>query len=97
MEKQLLVFNKYWHVSRRPMAARNEMKQNAIPVLVIKQVHKLYSSSKDPLTVALAQLIMGAFFFAMRSCEHSKTTSPAESKPHNRQYIFFQELTFNSP
>jgi hypothetical protein len=58
----------------------NESRQKAIPVSVIKQVEKLYSSSKDPLQSATAQLIIGAFFFAMRSCEYSKTTSPLESK-----------------
>jgi hypothetical protein len=58
----------------------NESKQKAIPISVIKQVDKLYSSSKDPAQRATAQLIIGAFFFAMRSCEYSKTTSPKESK-----------------
>jgi hypothetical protein len=58
----------------------NEKKQKAIPVSVLKQVIKLFSSSRDPLTIASTQLIIGAFFFAMRSCEYSKTTSPSESK-----------------
>jgi hypothetical protein len=58
----------------------NELKQKAIPISVVRQVEKLYSSSKDPLQRATAQLIIGAFFFAMRSCEYSKTTSPKESR-----------------
>jgi hypothetical protein len=55
----------------------NESKQKAIPISVIKQVDKLYPSSKDPDPAqrATAQLIIGAFFFVMRSCEYSKTTS----------------------
>jgi len=58
----------------------NENRQKAIPISVIRQIHKLYSLSGDPLSIAASQLIIGAFFFAMRSCEYSKTTSPLESK-----------------
>lgn len=58
----------------------NEARQKAIPISVIKRIHKLYSTSHDPMSVASTQLIIGAFFFAMRSCEYSKTTSPHESK-----------------
>jgi hypothetical protein len=58
----------------------NETRQKAIPVSVIRQVHKIYSSAEDAVSVATSQLIIGAFFFAMRSCEFSKTTSPTESK-----------------
>jgi hypothetical protein len=36
--------------------------------------------AEDPVAQACAQLIIGAFFFTMRSCEYSKTTSPGESK-----------------
>jgi hypothetical protein len=43
-------------------------------------VYKLYSTSNNPTSVASAQLTVGAFFFAMRSCECSKTTSPKDSK-----------------
>jgi hypothetical protein len=58
----------------------NETRQKAIPVSVIRQVDRIYSSSNDSLSVASAQLIIGAFFFAIRSCEFSKTTSPKEIK-----------------
>jgi len=58
----------------------NDKRQKAIPISVIRQVHKLYSKSNDPQAIAVSQLIVGAFFFAMRSCEYSKTTSPTESK-----------------
>jgi hypothetical protein len=46
---------------------------------VINKVSQLFATSKDTLSVACAQLIVGAFFFAMQSCEYSKTTSPSES------------------
>jgi len=58
----------------------NESRQKAVPVSVIRQVDKLHTKSGDPLSEATAQLTIGAFFFAMRSCEYSKTTSPSESK-----------------
>jgi len=58
----------------------NDNHQKAIPVSVIKQVAKLYLHSVDPHSNAAAQLIIGAFFFTMRSCEYSRTTSPQESK-----------------
>jgi hypothetical protein len=57
----------------------NEKRQKAVPLSVIHKVSQLYSGSKDPLSSACSQLIVGAFFFAMRSCEYSKTTSPNES------------------
>lgn len=58
----------------------NKHRQKAIPVSVIKKVHKLYNESSYPLARACTQLIIGAFFFAMPSCEYSKTTSPSESR-----------------
>jgi hypothetical protein len=58
----------------------NEVRQKAIPVSVICQVHMLYSLSTDPMSIATSQLIIGSFFFAVRSCKYSKTTSPAETK-----------------
>jgi hypothetical protein len=57
----------------------NEKRQKAVPISVIHKVSQLYSTSNDPLSSACSQLIVGAFFFAMRSCEYSKTTSPTES------------------
>lgn len=70
----------------------NEKKQKAIPVSVIHKITQLFLTSKDPLSVACSQLIVGAFFFAMRSCKYSKTTSPNEStttKLHTLQNIHF--------
>lgn len=57
----------------------NERRQKAVPVSVITKISQLFASSKDTLSSACSQLIVGAFFFAMRSCEYSKTTSPNES------------------
>ena len=57
----------------------NETRQKAVPLSVINKVSQLFSKSKDELSSACAELIVGAFFFAMRSCEYSKTTSPNES------------------
>jgi len=56
-----------------------ENRQKAVPVSVIKEVSNPYSKSCDPAALASSQLITGAFFFAMRSCEYSKTTSPKDS------------------
>jgi hypothetical protein len=57
----------------------NEQRQKAIPISVLVKVHELYHNSEDPCSRACAQLIVGAFFFAMRSCEYCRTTSPNES------------------
>jgi len=57
----------------------SEKRQKAIPVSVIKRVAELYADSNDPAAVAISQLVSGAFFFAMRSCEYSKTSSPKDS------------------
>jgi hypothetical protein len=57
----------------------NEQRQKAVPVSVLSKVNDLYHDSDDPCSKACAQLIVGAFFFAMRSCEYCKTTSPNES------------------
>lgn len=58
----------------------NEQRQKAIPASVVRKVAHLFMKAEDPVAQACAQLIIGAFFFAMRSCEYSKTTSPGESK-----------------
>jgi hypothetical protein len=57
----------------------NEKRQKAVPISVITKVVQIFAQSKDSLSSACAQLIVGAFFFAMRSCEYSKTSSPTES------------------
>lgn len=57
----------------------NEKRQKAVPISVISKVVQLFANSKDRLSAACAQLIVGSFFFAMRSCEYSKTSSPLES------------------
>ena len=47
-----------------------EKQQKAIPFTVLLTMMKLAGSCA--LAIAIAQLAMGAFFFAMRSCEYSK-------------------------
>ncbi len=52
--------------------------QKAIPFSVLMKLLTLGTTCA--LTLAIAQLAMGAWFFAMRSCEYSKTSSKEESK-----------------
>ena len=47
----------------------------AIPVMLIRMLWKLAKLTNAPLGIAIAQLVTLAFFFAMRSCEYSKTSS----------------------
>ena len=51
----------------------------AIPVMLIGMIWKLAKLTNAPLRIAIAQLVNLAFFFAMRNCEYSKTSSK-ESK-----------------
>jgi hypothetical protein len=69
-----------WLLAGFKACDENDHRQKAIPVSVIKQVHKLYYHHHNTKSQASAQLIIGAFFFAMRSCEYSKTTSSSESR-----------------
>ena len=60
---------------------------------VIKLVICLAQSSKCPKAIAIAELVEVAIFFAMRSCEYSKTCSNGESKRTKilcvRNFTFF--------
>ena len=51
-------------------------KQKALPLSVWRKLHNLAHSNKDK---AISWLLIGAIFFAMRSCEYLKT-GPEESK-----------------
>ena len=51
--------------------------QKAIPISVLREVYK---NTGTPLSLAIAQLAILAFFFAMRSCEYTKTSASEESK-----------------
>ena len=51
-------------------------KQKALPLSVLRKLHNLAHSDKDK---AISWLLIGAIFFAMRSCEYLKT-GPEESK-----------------
>ena len=50
----------------------SKMKQKALPMSVLRKFHSIAVSSRDK---ALAQLMIGAIFFAMRSCEYLKTSA----------------------
>ena len=54
--------------------------QKAISPIVIKQIVRQAISSSLALDIAIAQLVVGAFFFAMRSCEYSKVTGERRTK-----------------
>ena len=47
-----------------------KMKQKALPMSVLRKFFEIANSKKD---IALVQLMIGAIFFAMRSCEYLKT------------------------
>ncbi len=53
--------------------------QKAIPVSVLRKMYNIAKLQKSPIPLARAELSCLAFFFCMRSCEYSKTTSD-ESK-----------------
>jgi hypothetical protein len=58
----------------------NEIRQKAVPisVLIIKVFH-LFSKTNNTMSSACADLIIGASFFVMQSCDYNKTTRPNES------------------
>ena len=55
----------------------NQTQQKALPLGVLRHMKKTQISAKGQ---AMTDLCIGAFFFAMRSCEYSKTTTLEESK-----------------
>jgi hypothetical protein len=54
--------------------------QKAIPKTVLKEILRLARATSDPTATAIAESIIGAYLFAMRSCEYSKTCFDEESK-----------------
>jgi hypothetical protein len=56
----------------------NETRHKAVPLT--NKVFQLFLNSKDDMSSACTELIIRAFFFAMQSCEYSKTTSPNETR-----------------
>ena len=52
-------------------------KQKALPMMAGRKLKEMAVSSKDE---AVAYLIIGAIFFAMRSCEYLRTNHPEDSK-----------------
>ena len=52
-------------------------KQKALPMRVLR---KMYELAETPWDVAVTHLLIGAIFFAMRSCEYLKTSAHESSK-----------------
>ena len=55
----------------------NTKQQKALPLIVLRELAKNKSTVEN---LALAQLVIGAFFFAMRSCEYLRTNIPEEKR-----------------
>ena len=55
----------------------NEDHHTALPLIVFKEISKDRSSHKQ---VVIGQLIVGAFFFTMRSCEYIKTRKSGKNR-----------------
>ena len=63
--------------------------QKALPTIVFKKIWRNRSSKKN---VALAELITGALFFGMRSCEYTTTKGKRKTKKlHIRDITFFNK------
>ena len=56
---------------------KNTKQQKALPLVVLRELAKNKSTVEN---IALAQLCIGAFFFAMRSCKYLRTTIPQEKR-----------------
>ena len=56
---------------------RAKQKQKALPIRVLKKMHQLSQTHKE---LALSHICIGAFFFAMRSCEYLTCTHNEDSK-----------------
>ena len=55
----------------------NKKKQKALPLSVLR---KMFDLSSSDLEKAMCWLLIGALFFAMRSCEYLKTSASESSK-----------------
>ena len=71
---------------------KNVKQQKALPLCVIRQLHRIKSSNEN---IAIAQLCTAAIFFAMRSCEYLRTNIPEEKRRTNilrlRDLRFFKK------
>ena len=54
--------------------------QKAVPLKVLREVLSMAQKSRDESNLAIAHLIIGAYGFAMRSCEYVKTCFDEENK-----------------
>lgn len=70
-----------WNLARQFRAYKNddpkEIQQKAIPTVVISLIAKLQTTE---IQRAISQLIIGALFFACRSCEYLKVSRPEDKK-----------------
>ncbi len=60
-----------------------EQQQKALPVCVYQELHRVASLSKTPssdLDTAVADILMLAFFFCMRSCEYADVQGERRTK-----------------
>ena len=58
----------------------NVVQQKALPLSVLRKLHSKRSTIEN---IAIAQLCIGAIFFAMRSCEYLRTTADEEKRRTN--------------
>ena len=68
---------------------KHQVQQKALPLIVLR---KLFENKSTVENIAIAQLCIGAIFFAMRSCEYLKT-SVAEEK-RKTQTLRIRNLRF---
>ena len=54
--------------------------QKAIPIKVLQEVLRLAKESGESFSLSIAHLAIGAYLFAMRSCEYTKTCFDEENK-----------------
>ena len=68
---------------------RNAKQQKALPACIIRHLIHRQTSTEN---IAVGQLVTGAFFFAMRSCEYLKTNLPEEKR--RTKIIRLKDLRF---
>jgi hypothetical protein len=69
----------------------SKKKQKALPMFILKKMHDLASSNWEK---AVVPLLIGAIFFAMRSCEYLETNSKEETR--RTRIIRLRNITFKS-
>ena len=69
----------------------NRKKQKALPMLVLRKMYDLASSEWEK---AVVSLLIGAIFFAMRSCEYLETNTKEENR--RTKIIRLRNITFKN-